>query len=366
MVIACSDSRVDPQTVFGAAPGELFVVRNVAALVPPYQTDSGYHGTSAALEFGVKVLKVARLVVLGHGQCGGVRAMAYGAPPQARDFIASWVEIGKPARSPLRATRRRAGLAGSRRKSCGCRWKNLYDLPLDRRCGLGRRLGLQGHRFDVHTGVLAQRRPGRARADRVTGSSSAGASGAPSPAEPGPPNLHRRTMVELAPRGLRRGGRREWQNSRDAPTAKGNAMPTYVCFFPTSPNKAFATSKRRRSVRMRSRLSPSITAARSRKYCGRMATTTSSPSSTLRTEASASALGLSVAKLGNVRSHTCVHSQLKRLARSWTRSPRPGGIIGNSWEKRREKGAGGAPALALCTRVRPRKNRPLVSSSEPG
>ncbi len=97
MVVACSDSRVDPQTVFGATPGELFVVRNVAALVPRYSPDPGHHGTSAALEFGVKVLKVPRLVVLGHGQCGGVKAMAYGPPPQAQDFIASWVEIGKPA-----------------------------------------------------------------------------------------------------------------------------------------------------------------------------------------------------------------------------------------------------------------------------
>jgi carbonic anhydrase len=70
MVVACSDSRVDPQTVFGAAPGELFVVRNVAALVPVYSPDPGHHGTSAALEFGVRVLKVPRLVVLGHGQCG--------------------------------------------------------------------------------------------------------------------------------------------------------------------------------------------------------------------------------------------------------------------------------------------------------
>ena len=97
LVIACSDSRVDPQTIFGAVPGELFVVRNVAALVPPYSPDPGHHGTSAALEFGVRVLKIPRLVVLGHGQCGGVRAMAYGPPPQARDFIASWVEIGEPA-----------------------------------------------------------------------------------------------------------------------------------------------------------------------------------------------------------------------------------------------------------------------------
>ena len=68
LVIACSDSRVDPATVFGAAPGELFVVRNVAGLVPIYQPDAGYHGTSAALEYAVRVLKVARIVVLGHVQ----------------------------------------------------------------------------------------------------------------------------------------------------------------------------------------------------------------------------------------------------------------------------------------------------------
>jgi carbonic anhydrase len=97
MVIACSDSRVDPQTIFGAAPGELFVVRNVGALVPRYGPDPGHHGTSAALEFGVKVLKIPRVVVLGHGQCGAVKAMAYGPPPQAQDFIASWVEIGQSA-----------------------------------------------------------------------------------------------------------------------------------------------------------------------------------------------------------------------------------------------------------------------------
>ena len=63
----------------------------------PIRPDPGHHGTSAALEFGVKVLKIPRLVVLGHGQCGGVKAMAYGPPPQARDFIATWVELGKPA-----------------------------------------------------------------------------------------------------------------------------------------------------------------------------------------------------------------------------------------------------------------------------
>src|SRR5687767_13519465 len=95
LVVACSDSRVDPQTVFGAGPGELFVVRNVAALVPPYRPDAGYHGTSAALEYGVRVLKVARIVVLGHAQCGGVRAMVEGAPTEARDFVEPWIELGR-------------------------------------------------------------------------------------------------------------------------------------------------------------------------------------------------------------------------------------------------------------------------------
>ena len=154
MVIACSDSRVDPQTVFSAVPGELFVARNVAALVPPFEPDSGYHGTSAALEFGVKVLKVARLVVLGHGQCGGVRAMAYGAPPQARDFIASWVEIGKPALAAAgeapegRLTRIEAEVV---RLSLA----NLMTFPWIADAVLAGRIALHGYLFDVHDGVLA-------------------------------------------------------------------------------------------------------------------------------------------------------------------------------------------------------------------
>ena len=153
MVIACSDSRVDPQTVFAAVPGELFVVRNVAALVPPYVIDLGYHGTSAALEFGVKVLKVARLVVLGHGQCGGVRAMAYGAPPQARDFIASWVEIGKPAVAAAgEAEEGRLGRIEA--EVVRLSLKNLMTFPWIADAVAAGRLALQGYLFDVHTGVL--------------------------------------------------------------------------------------------------------------------------------------------------------------------------------------------------------------------
>src|SRR5271170_7087192 len=160
MVIACSDSRVDPQTVFGAVPGELFVVRNVAALVPRYSPDPGHHGTSAALEFGVRVLKVPRLVVLGHGQCGGVKAMAYGPPPQAQDFIASWVEIGKPA--VLAAGDKPEGrLERIEAEVVRLSLDNLMTFPwIAEAVGAGR-LVLQGFLFDVHTGVLARVGPDR-------------------------------------------------------------------------------------------------------------------------------------------------------------------------------------------------------------
>jgi carbonic anhydrase len=98
MVVACVDSRVDPAVIFDAAPGQLVVVRNVANLVPPYAPDVAYHGTSAALEFGVRVLEVTNLVVLGHGQCGGVHALLRGAPGVSGDFVGQWMSIAAPAR----------------------------------------------------------------------------------------------------------------------------------------------------------------------------------------------------------------------------------------------------------------------------
>jgi carbonic anhydrase len=153
VVIACSDSRVDPQTIFSAVPGELFVVRNVAALVPPYEPDARYHGTSAALEFGVKVLKVNRLVVLGHGQCGGVRAMAFGPPPRARDFIASWVEIGRPAVEAA-GEAQEGRLSRIEAEVVRLSLKNLMTFPWIAEAVTAGRLALQGYLFDVHTGVL--------------------------------------------------------------------------------------------------------------------------------------------------------------------------------------------------------------------
>lgn len=99
LVITCVDSRIDPAMIFDSGPGDLLVVRNVANLVPPYEPDRGsYHGTSAAVEFGVQVLEVTDLIVLGHGRCGGVHALLEGAPDSARDFVAPWMSIAAAAR----------------------------------------------------------------------------------------------------------------------------------------------------------------------------------------------------------------------------------------------------------------------------
>jgi len=156
MVISCSDSRVDPQTVFSAVPGEMFVVRNIGGIVPPYQPDSGgFHGTSAAIEFGVRVLKVSRLVVLGHAQCGGVRAMALGAPPEARDFVASWVEIAKPALSHDGATEAER-LDKTEAAVVRLSLANLMGFPWVAEAVAANRLKLLGFRFDIHTGVLSR------------------------------------------------------------------------------------------------------------------------------------------------------------------------------------------------------------------
>ena len=102
MVIGCCDSRVSPEVIFDARPGELFVVRNVANLVPPYAPDQNYHGVSAALEFAVAALKVKHIVVLGHAHCGGVRAFAEdGEPLSPGDFIGKWMSLIAPAAEKL-------------------------------------------------------------------------------------------------------------------------------------------------------------------------------------------------------------------------------------------------------------------------
>lgn len=102
LMIGCSDSRVDPALMTQAEPGELFVVRNVANLVPPYQPDGSYHGTSAAIEYAVKVLKVSQIIVLGHAQCGGIQGLIRLRTGQKveDDFVSPWVSIAGSALDP--------------------------------------------------------------------------------------------------------------------------------------------------------------------------------------------------------------------------------------------------------------------------
>ncbi|HEU5285736.1 MAG TPA: carbonic anhydrase [Sphingomicrobium sp.] len=107
MVIACSDSRVEPAVIFDARPGEMFVVRNVANLAPPFETTGGHHGVSAALEFAVTQLEVEEILVLGHGSCGGCAAALTGQFDDADHgeghFIAAWVDLLKDARAKVRS-----------------------------------------------------------------------------------------------------------------------------------------------------------------------------------------------------------------------------------------------------------------------
>lgn len=110
MVIACCDSRSAPETIFGAAPGEMFVVRNVANIMPPYEQNGDYHGTSAALEFAVQALRVRHIVVMGHGRCGGVNAFRQqmvgeeSEPLSPGNFIGKWISLLEPVASKLQCT----------------------------------------------------------------------------------------------------------------------------------------------------------------------------------------------------------------------------------------------------------------------
>src|SRR5438876_7497740 len=90
MVVSCCDSRVDPALILQCDPGDLFVVRNVANIIPPYEKDENHHGTSAALEFGIRFLKIKHLILLGHSQCGGIQALL-NSHSNKNDFVTNWV-----------------------------------------------------------------------------------------------------------------------------------------------------------------------------------------------------------------------------------------------------------------------------------
>ncbi len=162
LLIGCCDSRVAPELIFDAGPGEIFVVRNVANLAPPYAPNDDYHGTSAAIEFAVMGLKVQHIVVMGHAQCGGVRAYAdiendpYLRPLAPGDFIGRWIKLMAPAAArldapnePLREWSERLALESIKQSLT-----NLRSFPYIRTLEHRGWLSLHGAYFGVATGKL--------------------------------------------------------------------------------------------------------------------------------------------------------------------------------------------------------------------
>ena len=160
LVISCCDSRVSPSAIFDAGPGELFTIRNVANLVPPYQPDENYHGTSAALEFAVQALEVKHVVVLGHATCGGVKAYAQKAAPLSEgNFIGKWVSLVEPAvekagdpAAPNYLTRLEYAVVAQG-------LENLMTFPFVKERVEDGRLQLHGAHFGVASGSLVVRDP---------------------------------------------------------------------------------------------------------------------------------------------------------------------------------------------------------------
>jgi carbonic anhydrase len=159
MIVACCDSRSAPETIFDAGPGELFVLRNVGNLVPPFEPDGEFHSTSAALEFAVQALKVKNIVVMGHGRCGGIRAaLAHGSGPLASgDFIGKWMSLIAPAADAvasttvMTATERQTALE---RISVRYSLANLRTFPQIKELEDKGELTLYGAWFDISTGEL--------------------------------------------------------------------------------------------------------------------------------------------------------------------------------------------------------------------
>jgi carbonic anhydrase len=158
MVIACADSRVDPQLLFQAAPGELFVLRNVANLVPPYQPDAGYHGASAALEFAVKALKVEDIIVLGHAHCGGVASLLAGPDAAPSDFIGPWMSIAASARALAAAAAKSEAARIGEHETVRISVRNLLTFPWIRERVAAGKLRVHGCWFDLATGELVELR----------------------------------------------------------------------------------------------------------------------------------------------------------------------------------------------------------------
>ncbi|HUJ02551.1 MAG TPA: carbonic anhydrase [Rhizomicrobium sp.] len=152
LVIACSDSRADPATIFNASPGELFVIRNVAAIVPPYEIDTSHHGTSAAIAFAVLNLNISDILVMGHAQCGGVAAALDHSIAEGVPFLRSWIDLLEPAvRAVSRHEDRHTALE---RETVKLSLERLMDFPFIAERVRAGELALHGARFGIADGKL--------------------------------------------------------------------------------------------------------------------------------------------------------------------------------------------------------------------
>ncbi|GAA5784776.1 carbonic anhydrase [Chitiniphilus shinanonensis] len=161
LFIACSDSRVDPALLTDCDPGDIFVVRNVASLVPPYEKDGAYHGVSSAIEYAVCVLKVRHIIVLGHYGCGGIRALLNGHVPQTEaDFVGRWVRIADPARQAVLANASgedpETQLRQCEMAAIGVSLDNLMTFPFIAERVRSGELMLMGWYFNIEEGALYQ------------------------------------------------------------------------------------------------------------------------------------------------------------------------------------------------------------------
>ncbi|MGV3489691.1 MAG: carbonic anhydrase [Devosia sp.] len=159
MIIACCDSRAAPETIFSAGPGELFVLRNVANLVPTFQPDGGQHGTSAAIEFAVNALKISNIIVMGHGRCGGIRAALNpaGAPLAQGDFIGKWMSMLAPvseAVSQYKLLTDKERQTMLERFSIRNSINNLRTFPYVKKLEDEGKLSVHGAWFDISSGEL--------------------------------------------------------------------------------------------------------------------------------------------------------------------------------------------------------------------
>lgn len=156
MIISCCDSRVDPATIFDTVPGQVFALRNVANLVPPYETGGGLHGVSAAIEFGVLGLGVKHIVVLGHAQCGGIKAALEGGDLglPGRSFVDDWVDIIRDARDEVIAASPADPQRALELDSIRVSLKNLRSFPFISEREQGGGLKLHGAYFGISDGDL--------------------------------------------------------------------------------------------------------------------------------------------------------------------------------------------------------------------